>query len=61
MTNIRTQKFEVEIATKLRDGCGNEVKPFTEGQVRNALLVRLPHWEAVSVRMVRMETTPDGE
>lgn len=58
MTNIREQKFVVEIATKLRDGCGNEVKPLTEGHVRNALLVRLPYWEAVSVRL---ETPPSGK
>lgn len=58
MANIREQKFVVEIAIKLRDGCGNEVKPLTEGQVRNALLVRLPYWESVSVRLV---TPPSGK
>lgn len=58
MTNIREQKFVVEIATKLRDGCGNEVEPLTEGQVRKALLERLPYWESVSVRL---ETPPSGK
>lgn len=58
MANIREQKFVVEIETKFRDGCGNEVKPLTEGQVREALIVRLPHWESVSVRLV---TPPSGK
>ena len=49
MRSIRMQKFEVEIATKLRDGCGNEVKPLTPGDIRRALMGGLPYHDGVSV------------
>ena len=43
------QRFIVEIKTKERDGCGNYIRPLTEGDVRRALEKGLPHYDSVQV------------
>lgn len=43
------QRFVVEITTKEYDGCGNYIRPLTEGDVRRALEKGLPHYDSVQV------------
>lgn len=37
MSNYRKMRFVVEVEQQTVDGCGNEVKPITEGMVRQAI------------------------
>lgn len=46
---MRKQIFTVAITTKEKDGCGNEIKPLTEGDVRKALLQGLNDYDSISV------------
>lgn len=46
---MASQRFVVEIKTKEYDGCGNYIRPLTEGDVRRALEKGLPHYDSVQV------------
>lgn len=49
MNNIRRQIFTVFIETRRKDGCGNEIQPMTEGDLRRAIESSVPQAESVSV------------
>lgn len=46
---MRLQYFTIEVKTQEKDGCGNKVPALSAGDVRNALLKGLPHYESISV------------
>ena len=45
--NIRSQTFVVTIETKVRDGCGESIRPLTEGEVRRALAESLDRYDSI--------------
>lgn len=46
---MRSQVFTVVIKTKERDGCGNYIKPLSEGDIRNAIMKGLDNYDSVVV------------